>query len=670
MSPGPSVASGRSKLLDHVFVDADFKADKCCGYIGKSAFFCLRDKAPGYLSCQTLSHAERRFIPAVDCFYAPIGLYYNTPAANSEKGVNINELSGAQQERFMGARYSRAGWERVFDDVLSNGRVSRSEPSVMVPPAVVNMPSRVEDQLLDQGSLPYLSTSGSVDSRALTFEAETGMLERGVEEERKDTQEDVHGAILQLREDTARGFKELHENMRHVIADETGDLSYLLERHGSIANFVEIAAAEPIRLMENSLLKSMEELERRVAQNQSGTGLIKLFRQLVDQVNRRYRESDERLRMLEQHVNREAGRLPSRLELNESEEMVDIAGHQVPVSMVFWIQKIREMESRVDVLNARAKNGGVSVGDYTFASLTELQALWMLHDPAGVGMAACVDIVSLIQGFGSSESVSTQEFLSTSEKAKKVNLRPGEGGFAASFKNRHLDCFAGKASSTRIPSSVTLQIFKDWDDWKGNGHAGDGYKDTITRMIEQACANHRQYLDDAGLPDELRNLALTTAKLSQSWWMDLASYLDNEFLMLESYKLGAKQILLLLSNQMVQIFEDLAEKRVPAGNTEIANRPKATVRYAWATLQAHSVMAAYREAKFRDHQAIAGTFIRFLTRNLADQSSLGLGSLVQSLQNEVKALKKELDKKLNTETYNKFETKVTKALPKAGGAKE
>ena len=81
-------------------------------------------------------------------------------------------------------------------------------------------------------------------------------------------------------------------------------------------------------------------------------------------------------------------------------------------------------------------------------------------------------------------------------------------------------------------------------------------------------------------------------------------------------------------------------------------------------------MAAYREAKFRDHQAIAGTFIRFLTRNLADQSSLGLGSLVQSLQNEVKALKKELDKKLNTETYNKFETKVTKALPKAGGAKE
>ncbi len=58
------------------------------------------------------------------------------------------------------------------------------------------------------------------------------------------------------------------------------------------------------------------------------------------------------------------------------------------------------------------------------------------------------------------------------------------------------------------------------------------------------------------------------------------NYVDNEFLMLESYKLAAKQILLLLSNQLVQMFEDLADKRVPAGNTEIGNRPKAAVRYA------------------------------------------------------------------------------------------
>jgi hypothetical protein len=217
---------------------------------------------------------------------------------------------------------------------------------------------------------------------------------------------------------------------------------------------------------------------------------------------------------------------------------------------------------------------------------------------------------------------------------------------------------------------VTLPIFKDWQGWIGNGHAGDGFKENITRMVNHACTNHRQYLDDADLPDELRSLALKTAELARQWWMDLATYLDNEFLMLENYGLAVKQILLLLSNQMVQIFEDIADKRGPAGNTDISNRPKAAVRYAWATLQAHSVMAAYRDAKFRDHPAIAGTFIRFLTRNLASQSSLGLGSVVESLEKEVKKLKQELDKKVTLDAYNRFEAKVNKALPKAGGSKE
>ncbi len=94
------------------------------------------------------------------------------------------------------------------------------------------------------------------------------------------------------------------------------------------------------------------------------------------------------------------------------------------------------------------------------------------------------------------------------------------------------------------------------------------------------------------------------------------------------------------------------------------------MRYARATLQAHAVMAAYRDAKFRDHAAIAGTFIRFLTRNLADQSSLGLGSVVEALEKEVKNLRKDLEKKVNLDVYNRFEAKVTKALPKAGGSKE
>jgi hypothetical protein len=67
---------GSSKLLGPVFVDDEFVARKCCGYIGLSAYFCLRDKVSetGFASCTTRAHAERKFEPLVDSFYAPIGL--------------------------------------------------------------------------------------------------------------------------------------------------------------------------------------------------------------------------------------------------------------------------------------------------------------------------------------------------------------------------------------------------------------------------------------------------------------------------------------------------------------------------------------------------------------------------------------------------------------------
>jgi hypothetical protein len=135
----------------------------------------------------------------------------------------------------------------------------------------------------------------------------------------------------------------------------------------------------------------------------------------------------------------------------------------------------------------------------------------------------------------------------------------------------------------------------------GNCHSGDGFKDSIVGMVEQACTNHRQYLDDAGLPEELKSLALKTAELSKLLWMDLANYMDNEYLVLDSYKLASKQILLLLSQQLVQIFEDIYEVCAPAGNMDISNRSLAVVPYEWATLQAHAVMASYREANFCDH---------------------------------------------------------------------
>ena len=665
-SSSGSSTGGPSKLLGPVFIDDDFVHRKCCGFIGSSAFFCLRDKVAdtGFASCKTRAHADRKFEPVVDSFYPPIGTYYNGPAANSGGAISINTLTRAQQAKLMDARYTREQWVKEFNSILGEERKLRLATES---PAVVEAATLLER---DQISLAYMSTTGSVLSGGLDDEEEAqlhGERLHGVDAGFDDSLESVRIAMQRLREDTARGFRELQDSMRataiSVVSDETGELPSLLARYGSMENVISAVTDPQLRLLDQSFHTAMGNLEQRVARAQAGTGVIKLFRRMVEEVNRRHDDSERRMQHLEELVNQRGFPQPSSERVDET---VMIGGRQVPASKVAVLQMIRELETRVDVLTARAKHGGVTIGDKTFQSEVEFQAFWHNHDPAGNGLAACVDFIALIEGFGAGENLSTQDFLNTNDKSRRVNLRMGEAAFGASFKRRYLECIAGKTSNNRIASSVTLPILKKWTDWMGNGHSGDGFKDSIGRMVDQACINHRQYLDDAGLPDELKSLARKTADVAKAWWLELANYLDNEYLMLDSYKLASDQILLLLSQQLVQIFEDIYEVRAPAGNTDITNRSSAVVRYGWATLQAHSVMASYSEAKFRDHRSIAGTFIRFLTRNLVDQSAMGLNSTVTSLQNEVKKLQEELKKRVTVDTFNKLDGKVSalKGSPK------
>lgn len=147
----PSSMDGSSKLLGPVFVDDDFITRKCCGFIGSLAYFCLRDKVAdtGFLACKTRSHAERKFVPSVDSFYAPIGTYYNGPAANSGGAININVLTRAQQVKLMDARYTREQWDREFNRIL--GEEPKPRP-IMGPPAVVDT-SYQEESLLERDQM-------------------------------------------------------------------------------------------------------------------------------------------------------------------------------------------------------------------------------------------------------------------------------------------------------------------------------------------------------------------------------------------------------------------------------------------------------------------------------------------------------------------------------------
>ena len=50
-------------------------------------------------------------------------------------------------------------------------------------------------------------------------------------------------------------------------------------------------------------------------------------------------------------------------------------------------------------------------------------------------------------------------------------------------------------------------------------------------------------------------------------------------------------------------------------------------------------MSAYLKDKFHHHRALNSTFVRFLTRHMADQTALGLKKEVDKLKSEIADLK-------------------------------
>ena len=124
-----------------------------------------------------------------------------------------------------------------------------------------------------------------------------------------------------------------------------------------------------------------------------------------------------------------------------------------------------------------------------------------------------------------------------------------------------------------------------------------------------------------------------------------------------------------LHTQIVQICDDMFEYRNKAANVDLQNPLLAATRFAWVTLQSLGAMEGYLKDKFRLHQAINSTFIRFLTRHMADQTSAGLKGTVEGFEKRVTELTTKVvsltttcANKVSQDIFNHLDTKVNKIV--------
>jgi hypothetical protein len=185
---------------------------------------------------------------------------------------------------------------------------------------------------------------------------------------------------------------------------------------------------------------------------------------------------------------------------------------------------------------------------------------------------------------------------------------------------------------------MTIKMFDSYDAWRGSG-SGDGTKQQLSDTLAITMHEHWVYCDKNYTDPKMKGMALQTADAANIFWERLVAYIDDEYLLLVSFKLLPKHILLLLSNQVVQICNDILEYCSNASNVDISEHGPVAVRFAWVLLQAQHCMLEYLKEKFRHHQALNSMFVCFLTWHMADQLAIGLKSTVDQLKKEISKLK-------------------------------
>jgi len=368
----------------------------------------------------------------------------------------------------------------------------------------------------------------------------------------------------------------------------------LIAKHGTLGEAIEALRAGSASAVDlSSLHTQMDELGNDLrdyvaAADVTKESLLSVISRVSELTKRGTNKAIERIKQVETLLN--AGPLtrpPSApMTLRTSNPPVDadtplgtvsIGGNATTLTATMLFTMVHELQAKVEVLTERSKNTGVIFDRKAFSSETEFVLWFMSKNPSGEGLAGFVDII-LFWAFSISNVGDASQFLIKAECLKKIGLRGKvEVAYAYSMSTRYPTAFVGNTKD-QILSTTTILMFSSYEAWRGDG-SGDGKKQTLTTRLAACMRGHCQYCEDNISDPELRSMALCTAEAASTFWERLVAYVDDEYSLLMSFHLLAKHVLLLLSNQVVQICDDIFEFRGNAANVDITERAAAAARF-------------------------------------------------------------------------------------------
>ncbi len=229
-----------------------------------------------------------------------------------------------------------------------------------------------------------------------------------------------------------------------------------------------------------------------------------------------------------------------------------IVSMPMEITMNSQFDKIKDLEAKVHILQEHAQNMGIIFHCIAFSSETMFNLWYFAQNPSGKGLAAVVDIMSIWQFLTLDGDSNVNTWLAEKRHVKNFGYKHNvDAKYVHSMSVQYPAAFAGTKKEA-ILTTTTIAMLKSIIAWHGND-MGDGIKDRLTTQMHTAVERHACYCEENLPKGTLRVHAVRSAECTQYFWQTLAAYIEAELTMLLSFNLTKRDVLLLMSNQIVQI---------------------------------------------------------------------------------------------------------------------
>lgn len=680
--------------LPVVFIPAHATASTCRGLYVDTSRFCIKPILPGgEHHCGTKNHARKKQPVEPDTYWVPGGMVKGELVARCDPFVKRADIPTEMLPLFAPTELRTSSeWCHLIIDVVHRvpsisavnsegsdaGDEAKEEDSVVsmlgfsglevVPPAppalsevgtaegwgAILREHRISLDWLSlctvalNAKLPLISAKIDDDVAPSLNKAayDIGMLRTAAQEGESNT----HGLMgsYAAMEDLV---EQLDKDLK-LLANQVHDMqSEMVGVSGALTAQVlawKTSETKIVNLMHKSILRAdgaAKKLAEQLEELRRGTATNRADDDSIDRIAAMLEASGPRARAIPPTTT--------------TSSFVNIGGSEVPLTLEALYHMQCDINAKVELQVERSKTQGVAFHKVAFGSQTEFTRWYCQGNETGKALSAFVDLIS-IWAFAANSSDSPMEFLQRAAKSKTVDLMSGvDVDYAHSMTIRYPLAFEAPKSES-MTSYHRFGIFDSLEKWKGTG-AGDGKKERLLEQLRLAVERHRNYCDETMAPGAVKDHAIQSATFTQSFFEALMVHLDNEIAMFVALKLPEKKIFTLLSNELMQVCDDLFECRQLGINVDYANKQEVGMKFAWVTFNALGKMAEYFKVKFKNHPTISSIFIRFLTQQTGNSSAAGLKSQVDELDATLRKLKEgSATKEALTALHNKVELIVSR----------